>query len=162
MSRRALLIVDVQNGFINDATQHIVSKVEKLQNEYEHVYATRFVNPKTSPYRELLGWERFGEGSADVPLAFRPVEGVEVFDKSVYTSASEDFLRKLRDKGIDEVFVCGISTDACVSATAVDLFENGIRPVVLAGACASHGGMEYHEAALRILRRLIGKEQVVE
>ena len=44
--------------------------------------------------------------------------------------------------------------------TAVDLFQNGFRPVVLADACASHAGPDYHEAGLRLLERLIGRRQI--
>ena len=159
--RSALLIVDVQLGFVNDATRHIVPKVEALQKQYSHVYATRFINAEGSPYRKLLDWRRFYAGSDDVPLAFTPVDSVVVIDKHVYTCVTPDFLDDLRSKNIEEVAICGIDTDACVSACAVDLFENGIRPILLSEACASHAGAEYHEAALRILARLIGKRQIV-
>ena len=160
-SRSALLIIDVQVGFVNDATRHILPKVEALQKQYKHVYATRFINAEGSPYRTLLGWHRFYESSADVPLAFEPVDGVEVIDKHVYTCVTPAFLDDLRSKGIDEVAICGIDTDACVATCAVDLFENGFRPILLSEACASHAGAEYHEAAIRILTRLIGKNQIV-
>ena len=159
--RSALLIVDVQVGFVNDATRHIVPKVEELQRKYAHVYATRFINAEGSPYRKLLDWHRFYESSGDVPLAFDPADGVTVIDKHVYTCITPAFLQDLRSKGIEEVAICGIDTDACVSACAVDLFENGFRPILLSEACASHAGAEYHEAALRILARLIGKNQII-
>ena len=45
--------------------------------------------------------------------------------------------------------------------SAVDLFEAGIEPVVLAHACGSVGGHEEHHAGLQILRKLIGKKQVI-
>ena len=157
----ALLIVDVQVGFVNDATRHILPKVDALQKQYKHIYATRFINAEGSPYRKLLDWHRFYESSADVPLAFQPADGVIVIDKHIYTCITSAFLEDLRDKGIEEVAICGIDTDACVSACAVDLFENGFRPILLSEACASHAGPEYHKAALRILARLIGKRQIV-
>ena len=160
-SNKALLIIDVQVGFVNDATRHILPKVEEIQKRYKHVYATRFINAEGSPYRTLLGWHRFYEFSDDVPLAFRAVDGVVIIDKHVYTCVTPAFIEDLRSKGIEEVAICGIDTDACVSACAVDLFENGVRPVLLSEACASHAGAEYHEAALRILARLIGKNQIV-
>lgn len=159
--RSALLIVDVQVGFVNDATRQVVPKVEELQKKYTHVYATRFINVEGSPYRRLLDWHRFYESSADVPLAFEPIDSVTVMDKHIYTCVTPAFLDDLRKKGIEEVAICGIDTDACVSACAIDLFENGFKPLLLSEACASHAGAEYHEAALRILARLIGKNQIV-
>lgn len=160
-SNKALLIIDVQVGFVNDATRHILPKVEALQKRYEHVYATRFINAEGSPYRKLLNWHRFYESSEDVPLAFEPAVGVTVIDKNVYTCVTTEFMEDLHRKGVEEVAICGIDTDACVSACAVDLFENGFRPILLSEACASHAGAEFHEAALRILARLIGKNQIV-
>ena len=159
--RSALLIIDVQVGFVNDATRHILPIVEALQKQYPHVYATRFINAEGSPYRRLLDWHRFYESSEDVPLAFEPVDSVTVIDKNVYTCVTPAFLDELRSKDIEEVAICGIDTDACVATCAVDLFENGFRPVLLSEACASHAGAEYHEAAIRILTRLIGKKQIV-
>ena len=160
-SNQALLIIDVQVGFVNDATRHILPRVEAIQKQYAHIYATRFINAEGSPYRSLLNWHRFYRDSEDVPLAFEPVDGVTVIDKHVYTCVTPAFIEDLHSKGIVEVAICGIDTDACVSACAVDLFENGFRPILLSEACASHAGAEYHESALRILARLIGKNQIV-
>ena len=161
MSKRALLIVDVQKGFINAETEHVVSRVEQLQSEYEHVYATQFVNREGSPYRKFLGWERFAQGSEEVLLAFEPLPSVRVIVKDLYNSVNSRLLEELERNGIEEVDVCGIDTDACVMVTAVGLFERGIRPVIISDACASHGGAEYHNAALKILRRLIGRDQII-
>lgn len=161
MPNAALLIIDVQVGFVNDATRHIVPRVEEIQKRYPHVYATRFINAEGSPYRKILNWHRFYADSDDVPLAFEPVDLAVIMDKNIYTCVDDAFLEDLRSKGIEEVAICGIDTDACVSACAVDLFENGFKPILLSEACASHAGAEYHEAALRILARLIGKNQIV-
>ncbi len=156
----ALLIVDVQAGFVNDATKHIVALVEALQSQYDHVYATRFINAKDSSHRKWINWHRFGEDSPEIELAFSPSENTVVSDKNTYTCINDDFLSELRRHNIREVHICGIDTDACVLKSAVDLFEAGIRPVVLANACASHAGSEFHEYGLRILRRLIGERQI--
>jgi len=56
---------------------------------------------------------------------------------------------------------CGIATDGCVLKTAVDLFEAGIRPVVLTDAVSSHAGDEVHQAGLLLISRFIGGEQLV-
>lgn len=156
----ALLIVDVQHGFINDSTRHVIPLVEDLQARYEHIFATRFINGVDSPHRNLIDWHRFGEGSRDTELAFHPSPKAEIIDKSTYTCVTPDFLDTLRQRKVSEVHVCGIDTDVCVMQCAVDLFENGIRPVVLSQASASHAGEEYHQNALLILRRQIGSGQI--
>lgn len=162
MAVTALLIVDVQKGFINDWTRHVPGRVEALQARYERVFVTRFFNPEGSFYRTLIGWHRFAPGSDDVALAFSPRADAPILDKDTYTCVGPGFLARLREAAIDTVHLCGIATDNCVLKCAVDLFENGVRPVVLAYACASHGGPDCHAAALLILKRFIGRASVIE
>ncbi len=160
MSGKTLIVVDVQRGFVNGHTRHVVPIVERLQTGYDRIYATRFVNAPASPWRRFMDWRRFAEGSAEAELAFRPAANAAIVGKHVYSCVTGDLLRDLRDRETAEVSLCGIDTDACVLVSAVDLFQNGIRPVILAQACASHAGPEYHEAGLRLLERLVGKGQI--
>lgn len=53
--------------------------------------------------------------------------------------------------------MAGIDTDCCVMKTALDLFEIGIKPIVLSHYCASTGGNNIHLAALDMLKRNIGE-----
>lgn len=157
-----LLIVDVQKGFINDATRHIPARVADLARRYDQVLVTRFINLEGSAHRRLIHWHRFAPGSDDTPLAFEPPAGAAMIEKSTYSCVDAAFRARLELIGAQEVHICGIATDNCVLKCAIDLFESGFRPVVLADACASHAGTEYHRWALKILRRLIGDEQVID
>jgi len=161
MAGKCLLIVDVQRGFVNRWTAHVPAAVEALQRDFERVVATRFFNPEGSLYRRLIGWQRLAKDSADFPLAFRPADGAPVIDKATYTCVTPGFLETLAGWGVDKVHVCGIATDNCVLKCAVDLFEAGIEPVVLAAASGSHGGPDCHNAGLLLLGRFIGAGQVV-
>jgi nicotinamidase-related amidase len=156
-----LLIIDVQQGFLNDWTRHLPARVERLQARYDRVIATRFVNPPGSPHRRWIHWQRCAPGSADLDLAFTPRPGTPILDKAIYSAVSDALFRALGGGDIAELHLCGIATDNCVLKTAVDLFERDIRPVVLADFCASHGGPECHHCGLRLLRRFIGADQVV-
>lgn len=155
-----LLIVDVQKGFINHHTQHMPALVEKLQEKYDFVIAARFFNEVDSFYRKLLDWHRFSKGSDDTELAFSVRPDALIVDKSVYTCVTADFIDFLNKKNINEVHVCGVDTDVCVTKCAVDLFENGVVPVVLKDYCASCAGPDIHESALKILERYIGERQI--
>ncbi len=161
MAEGCLLIVDVQKGFINRWTGHIPARVETLQDQYRRIIATRFLNPPGSLYRRLIGWHRFAPGSKDVELAFTPRPDARVIDKTAYSCVTGDFVNQLKQNRVATVHLCGIATDSCVLKCAVDLFEAGIEPVVLADCCASHGGPQCHQAGLMLLRRLIGEGQVV-
>lgn len=156
-----LIIIDVQKGFVNDATRHLPDRVADLQAGYGSVLATRFVNPEGSAHRRLMGWARFAPDSAEAELAFEARAGALIIDKASYTGNETELLERVRVMGAVDVHLCGIATDNCVLAVAVALFEAGLRPVVLADYCASHAGAEYHDWGLKILRRLIGEAQVV-
>ena len=158
---RALIVIDVQKGFITDDTALIPGAVQALQADYGHVIATRFLNPSVSQHRKLIGWERFTPGTEEVELAFSPPEDAWVYDKTTYTAVTPALLERLDQWGINTVDLCGIATDGCVLKTAVDLFEAGLRPRVLSQYCASHGGPDCHQAGLTLLRRFIGERQVV-
>jgi nicotinamidase-related amidase len=157
-----LFLIDVQRGFVNPWTEHVPPLAEALQDRFETVIATRFFNPEGSLHRRLIGWGRFAKESDDFPLAFEPRPGVRVIDKATYTAAGPEIVAELQQTGVSRVYIAGIATDNCVLKTAVDLFEAGIEPVVLAQACASHGGPECHEAGLMLLRRFIGEAQVLD
>jgi len=45
--------------------------------------------------------------------------------------------------------------------TAVDALERNLTPVGISDACASHAGVDVHNAGLMILERFIGKDQIV-
>lgn len=157
-----LLIVDVQKGFVTPDTAHVPAAAASLQRNYRTAFATRFLNPQGSMHRRLIHWSRFAPGTAETELAFSPGPRTTVIDKTMYTCVTREFVDTLRKMRATRVDICGIATDGCVLKCAVDLFEAGIVPVVLAGACGSHGGPSCHEAGLMLLRRFIGRDQVVQ
>ena len=61
----SLLIIDVQKGFINEHTEHLPKKIEKLQERYDNIYAVQFVNLNNSLFRSLLHWDKFNLNSDD-------------------------------------------------------------------------------------------------
>lgn len=160
--KKCILIVDVQYGFVSEATKHIPAMVEELQHHYEHIYITRFYNKPNSFYRTLIKWDRLGKNSKDFELAFSPSENAIIIDKAIYTCINDAFLEQLKNSDIKSVDVCGIDTDICVTKCAVDLFEAGVVPFVLANYCASNAGKQAHNTALGTLKRYIGESQVVQ
>lgn len=161
MFKRALLIVDVQIGFVNDKTKHIPTLVEKLQDNYNLVIATRFINLPDSPYRRLIKWDHLSPESDEIELAFKPKESAIILDKYIYSCIDDSFVSLLKENDIDAVDICGIDTDICVTKCAVDLFERNITPFVLKDYCATHADAEIQESALIILARYIGKSQII-
>lgn len=158
-----LFIVDVQRGFVRQHSRQIPERLGALQHEYDFVIASRFVNAPNSAHRRLIGWSKMGaDDSEAIEFAFQVRSDAYIVEKTAYVPVFPEVLRLLARNGVDTVDIVGIDTDVCVTQTAVAIFETEwLRPRVLADYCASSGGPEFHEAALKILRRLIGEAQVV-
>jgi nicotinamidase-related amidase len=159
-----LLVVDVQQGFINDYTRHIPERIARLieQSAFDAVLMTRFVNEADGPYHRFLDWhECVGPPETDiVPELARWASPRSTYTKPGFTGLSGDLTRDLRDAGLDEVAIVGIDTDMCVLKIAMDVFDLGIKPVVLVDCCASTAGLQAHLAGLAVLARNIGAEQL--
>lgn len=162
MTASLLLILDVQTGFINESTAHIPARVASLQADFESVTITRLYNPQKSLFRKLLAWEALPLGGRATQLAFVPRADSRIIDKSGYSCVNGEFLDELRRQAVSRVHLCGIATEGSVLASAIGLFDAGIEPVVLAHACASDADPSLHQAALAVLRKIIGKRQVIE
>lgn len=160
-SNVALLIVDLQIGFISPYSAHIVPIIESIQNDYDLVIATRFVNPPVSNYRKIIGWHGFSEGSDETKLAFKPTAECLVIEKNIYSCIDKMFVRHLLNHRICTVHICGLDTDVCITKCAVDLFEYGFRPCIIENACASHLGFDKHRIAIDSIRRFIGDDQII-
>ena len=72
-------------------------------------------------------------------------------------------LKKLSSGALPEhVFVLGYDTECCVLATAADLFELGVRPLVLTRYCGSHDGEKYQQAGIISMAHLIGPKFLID
>jgi nicotinamidase-related amidase/GNAT superfamily N-acetyltransferase len=157
----AWVIVDLQHAFACAETRQLAGAVHRaVEVQPGKAFALVQINPPTGPLRTLRGWTGAsapGDGELLAPL---PELNPEVFAKTGYGAASPLPLTEL---GIyDTVYVAGADTDACVLATALALFDAGVRVVVREDLCWSAGGPLLHQAGLDILRRQLGRDRVVE
>lgn len=156
----ALIIVDLQHGFLGPETAHIPAKVEALQSRFTHIFASKFVNRSASSYTRLIGWNGMMEGSGETELAFTPADHCMVFEKTSYSACPPQVVSALRQASVNAVYVCGLETDICVLKTAADLFDLGFDPVVLEDLCGTTRGPAVHDFAIQTIKRFIGKKQV--
>lgn len=159
----ALLVIDVQNGFINPNSCHIPDRIEQLIEEtsYDHRIFTKFVNHPGSQYERLLRWKRLQSESETAIVDQLAKYSTITIEKRYYTCLTESFRSYVRKHKITTFHIVGIDTDICVLKSAVDLFENEMTPIIFSECCMSHAGDEIHKAALSILPRFIGRDQVV-
>jgi nicotinamidase-related amidase len=160
----ALVVVDVQNGFINTYTEHIPGRVIRLieSGEYDPVLFTRFINTPGGPYHRFMDWHDCEQPpETDIVDALAPHATAQTtFDKHGYAGIPESLGEYLTGNGIERVTVVGIDTDMCVLKVAMDIFDLNIEPVVLIDCCASTGGLQSHLAGLAVLARNIGADQL--
>lgn len=161
-----LLVVDVQNGFINEYTHHIPARVVQLveRGEFDPVLFTRFVNCAGGPYHTILDWHacEVEPETSLVPDLERFAKPELVFHKPGLAGMPEELAEYLREHQVKEITLLGIDTDMCVLKLAMDIFDLGIKPIVLTDCCASTAGLQAHFAGLAVLSRNIGAEQLRE
>lgn len=156
-AKQALLIIDMQRGFMNEHTQVIINNIQELclDNKFDFVVATRFIQHSDSQFDLALHWNEMPSGSRNTEFVDGIVTHADmVMEKVTYGLSTGDitFFRRMR---ITDITLCGVDTDACVMACAFDLFDAGFNVHIAAHACASSGGPELHESGLLMLRRNI-------
>jgi len=162
--KTALLVVDVQNGFLNDFTSHIPARVATLieRGDYPETLFTWFVNPEGSPFRRFLAWEHCA--TEPETLLSEEIAGFaspdRLFSKPGYAGISDELRDYLERGGIERVGLVGIDTDMCVLKVALDLFDLNIEPIVYVDCCASTAGLQTHLAGLAVLARNIGADRL--
>lgn len=159
--KTALLIVDVQNGFVNEECSAVPSIVEALQHDFNYIAACRFYNPPQSPFRSQMGWHKVSKNSPEFELAFKPDDKTFIYDKPGYSGYTPELETWLKDNAIEKVIICGINTEVCVLHTATDLFLNDWHAVVLEKACGSTKGSEYHQAGLLAIKHCVGFQSII-
>lgn len=58
-NKKLLLIIDVQNNFINHNTKNIPLKIEKLikKNKFDYIAYTKFINDINSRFYKVLNYK---------------------------------------------------------------------------------------------------------
>ncbi len=168
---KALLIIDFQNDFTAGGAlevpdgDRIAAPVKRLADSFDLVFATRDWHPPDhasfqadgGPWpvhcvRDTHGAE-FHPAMDDLRLDAvvdvgrgRDDQGYSGFEKS-------NLAQLLRERDVDEVYVCGLATDYCVRASAIDASQEGFEVTVIEDAIR---GVEVDEGdserALRDMR----------
>jgi nicotinamidase-related amidase len=166
MKKELLLVVDVQNGFINRQTEHVVEPISEFVAKWQGqakgpVIYSRFINLDGSPWEKILGYKDLKAEPSTALSDKLPTKGTHIFKKGTYSAWSKEVQQVADGTSIKRVVLCGIDTDQCVLETAIDIFEANLVPVVLEDLCASGAGKDFHRAGIKLLKRLIGDKQVI-
>lgn len=155
-SKKALIVVDVQNDFCPGgslAVSHgdeVVAPLNKLMKEFldrdEPVYKTRDWHPEKTKHFAMYGgtWPihcvqnthgaDFHPGLLDDPRVTVISKGFDERADGYSGFDGTQLAQLLRDEGVEEIWVGGLATDYCVKETVLDGVRNGFTVKALADA----------------------------
>jgi nicotinamidase-related amidase len=136
-----MLVVHTREGHLPDLSDAPPAKVER------GAPSLRIGDP--GPMGRIL---IRGEAGHDIIPALYPLAGEIVIDKpgkgAFYATELGNILKK---HGIENLLVCGVTTEVCVNTTVREANDRGYRCVVLADGCASYFP-EFHEMGLKMIK----------
>jgi biuret amidohydrolase len=139
--KRGMLVIHTREGHLPDLSDAPPAKVERGHPNL------RIGAP--GPMGRIL---IRGEAGHDIIPALYPVAGESVIDKpgkgAFYATGLGQLLA---DKGIENLLVCGVTTEVCVNTTVREANDRGYRCIVLADCCASYFP-EFHAAGLAMIK----------
>jgi nicotinamidase-related amidase len=93
-----------------------------------------------------------GEPGHDIIPDLYPLDSEIVIDKpgkgAFYATELSDVLQKY---GIENLLVCGVTTEVCVNTTVREANDRGYRCVVISDGCASYFP-EFHDMGLKMIK----------
>jgi biuret amidohydrolase len=92
-----------------------------------------------------------GEAGHDIIAELYPVAGEPVLDKpgkGAFYQTDLDLM--LRNRGVETLLVCGVTTEVCVHTTVREANDRGYRCIVVGDCCGSYFP-EFHEVGLRMI-----------
>jgi nicotinamidase-related amidase len=93
-----------------------------------------------------------GEPGHDIIAALYPIPGEPVIDKPGKGAFYQTELELiLRNWAIENLLVCGVTTEVCVNTTVREANDRGYRCIVLADCCASYFP-HFHDAGLAMIK----------
>ena len=123
-----ILVVHTREGHLPDLSDAPPAKIER------GAPSKRIGDP--GPMGRIL---IRGEAGHDIIPALYPLDSEIVIDKpgkgAFYATELGDILQKY---GIENLLVCGVTTEVCVNTTVREANDRGYRCVVLADCCASY------------------------
>src|SRR3954469_20015763 len=136
-----MLVVHTREGHLPDLSHAPPAKVERGKP------SLRIGDP--GPMGRIL---IRGETGHDIIPELYPLDSEIVIDKpgkgAFYATEFSDVLQNY---GIENLLVCGVTTEVCVNTTVREANDRGYRCVVIADGCASYFP-EFHEMGLRMIK----------
>lgn len=154
----ALVISDMQNGFIVEATKNLPLKIQNHleAQKYDFVIFTKFINLENSNFVRKLKWNACKNSPEIdfVPELSELASKNHIFEKNTYSIfKSKEFVEFLSRNDISKLFFCGLDLDACILASAFEAFDLGFDFEILHDLSGSTAHIDMGDAAKAISDR---------
>ena len=165
--KKALVIVDMQYGFMNTNTKYLEKEIcgfiDNYKDDFDIIAATQYVNSEDTPCYKFEGWKECMAGSHDAEVLDSIKQRVSVvIPKGVYSCWLELVDNNICTPYFDKIYFVGVNTGCCVLHSAFDAYNNLQDCAVISDLCGSTSGYGSHLAALQVLRECITKQRVIE
>lgn len=163
--KNALVIIDVQNGFINENTANIPDSILNYvnSNHFDTIITTAYVNNKNTACYIFEHWKECMEGTEDAKVVKQLSDISDItFNKSKYSFWNKEFIEYIRSNNIDRLYLCGVNTGCCVLHSAFDAYNDLQDIVVVEDLCGSSNGQSSHNAGIQVLQECITKQRVIK
>ena len=155
--KRALLLIDLQPGFLSEKTSWIIPNIREaiLKGNYDLIVETLFYAEKGSLWDRQTNWIFPLQPAVTEIQQVLPNDSIRIIKstKSAFKGDS-NLCYMLTKNDIEEVHLVGLDTNDCVLATAQESFDLGFSTYVLEECTESSEGPEFRNYALMILRDL--------
>lgn len=143
MTKRAIVVVDIQNEYFPSGKIPLVGIEEAASNAAKVIAAAREKGEAVVHVRhEIPSADApiFTPGSDGVQIntAVKPIEDESVICKNYPNAFRETGLKQdLDERGIEEVVIVGAMSHMCVDATSRAAADFGYKTIILHDACAT-------------------------
>lgn len=151
--KRALLIVDVQNDFcpggalaVKDGDK-VVPVINRIMNKFDLVISSQDWHPEKTVHFEkwpihCVAGTRGAEFHSDLEtynIDLKLLKGTDNKDDgySAFEATNASLTGFLHENNIQHLYVCGLATDYCVKASAIDAVTQGFHTYVITDAIAA-------------------------
>lgn len=162
----ALIIIDMQKGFINENTKHLPCRIRQYiqqhKGEFDAIAGTAYINNVGTACHIFEGWDECMEGSEESEIV-PELKGYmdKIFNKSKYSCWNKEFRQWVEWNQFDKLYFVGISTACCVLHSAFDAYNDLQDCCVIEDLCGSTRGESTQRAAIQILKECITEERVI-
>ena len=168
MSKKAILVIDMENDFVTgsikcDRAKAIIPNIKRLteaarKHEVPVIYCNDAHLP-SDPCVKVWGIHALkGTEGAQVIPELKPTEKDYVLEKRRYSAFYETGLDPLlRDLGVDTVVITGVHTNCCDRHTAADAFFRSYKVIIAKDGVEAFTEKE-HEEGLEYMKNIYHAE----